>query len=278
MCEFVRVLHRIYRELTNCFPQDPSSPLLASDEAFQLYLFSLVNSGQQASVHAAANKRDTLLASVNASQTPDKHLPNVPRPQSESHVSQNGDTSQPQSASQQLAQATLAGQAHSDGSSPPPPPLSGSNPLSSGTLDNPVQVTIVERQSENHSPNFVVLTGRRERCLGTKTYPFSSRPLCRLLLYVYFPAQRSYSSFTKSVFLVILSVLFENSGIMKAGGASQTQFEPSDGKVVKFSDVHGVDEAKDELADVVEFLKNPSSFSSLGGKLPKGILLTGSVE
>ncbi|XP_025406784.1 ATP-dependent zinc metalloprotease YME1 homolog isoform X2 [Sipha flava] len=44
---------------------------------------------------------------------------------------------------------------------------------------------------------------------------------------------------------------------------------------VTFNDVKGVDEAKQELRDIVEFLKNPSKFSSLGGKLPKGVLLVG---
>lgn len=79
---------------------------------------------------------------------------------------------------------------------------------------------------------------------------------------------------------------------MKAG-PRQSQFEPAEGKTVKFNDVHGVDEAKEvyyrfidlesclthvqELQDVVQFLKDPSAFASLGGKLPKGILLTGSV-
>lgn len=44
---------------------------------------------------------------------------------------------------------------------------------------------------------------------------------------------------------------------------------------VKFSDVQGVDEARSELEEVVEFLKDPSKFTGLGGRLPKGILLTG---
>ncbi|KAL1140406.1 hypothetical protein AAG570_000338 [Ranatra chinensis] len=44
---------------------------------------------------------------------------------------------------------------------------------------------------------------------------------------------------------------------------------------VTFNDVKGADEAKQELKDVVEFLKNPERFSALGGKLPKGVLLVG---
>ncbi|MCX7667791.1 MAG: ATP-dependent zinc metalloprotease FtsH, partial [Atribacterota bacterium] len=44
---------------------------------------------------------------------------------------------------------------------------------------------------------------------------------------------------------------------------------------ITFEDVAGVDEAKQELIEVVEFLKNPSKFTELGGKIPKGILLVG---
>ncbi|GJJ73322.1 ATP-dependent metalloprotease [Entomortierella parvispora] len=74
--------------------------------------------------------------------------------------------------------------------------------------------------------------------------------------------------------LTFLSLVFENSGLLKPPPA-QTEFEPSVDNNVKFSDVQGVDESKQELEEVVEFLKDPNKYNQLGGKLPKGVLLTG---
>jgi cell division protease FtsH len=47
------------------------------------------------------------------------------------------------------------------------------------------------------------------------------------------------------------------------------------GQVVTFQDVAGVDEAKDEVKEIVDFLRHPNRFSSLGGRIPKGVLLIG---
>jgi cell division protease FtsH len=47
------------------------------------------------------------------------------------------------------------------------------------------------------------------------------------------------------------------------------------GHVVTFQDVAGVDEAKDEVREIVDFLRHPARFSSLGGRIPKGVLLIG---
>ena len=51
--------------------------------------------------------------------------------------------------------------------------------------------------------------------------------------------------------------------------------EPDKGKKKTFADVKGVDEAVNELADIVEYLKNPDKFTRLGGQLPRGVLLVG---
>ncbi|MBY0427069.1 MAG: ATP-dependent zinc metalloprotease FtsH, partial [Cytophagales bacterium] len=60
-------------------------------------------------------------------------------------------------------------------------------------------------------------------------------------------------------------------------GKSRAALFDADSKVkITFSDVAGLDEAKEEIQEIVEFLKNPSKFTNLGGKIPKGVLLVGS--
>jgi cell division protease FtsH len=63
-------------------------------------------------------------------------------------------------------------------------------------------------------------------------------------------------------------------GLMSIGRSKAKVYVESD-TGVRFDDVAGVDEAKDELREIVEFLKNPEQYGRLGGRMPKGVLLVG---
>ena len=63
-------------------------------------------------------------------------------------------------------------------------------------------------------------------------------------------------------------------GIMSFG-RSRAKIFSEEGVKVSFGDVAGVDEAADELREIVEFLKNPKKYTTLGGRIPKGVLLVG---
>ncbi len=64
-------------------------------------------------------------------------------------------------------------------------------------------------------------------------------------------------------------------GRMNSFSKARTKLGSDEKKKVYFTDVAGADEEKEELQEVVEFLKNPDKFSSLGARIPKGVLLVG---
>ena len=58
-------------------------------------------------------------------------------------------------------------------------------------------------------------------------------------------------------------------------GKIRTQVTEKKDNPITFSDVQGIDEARDELGEIVDFLSDPDKFRDLGGEIPRGVLLMG---
>ena len=76
------------------------------------------------------------------------------------------------------------------------------------------------------------------------------------------------------IWRILFSRIGPETGVMSFG-KSRAKIYAEKEKKITFVDVAGIDEAKEELKEVVEFLKNPGKFQRLGGKIPKGVLLVG---
>ncbi|MGD9472779.1 MAG: ATP-dependent zinc metalloprotease FtsH [Novosphingobium sp.] len=93
-----------------------------------------------------------------------------------------------------------------------------------------------------------------------------------------------YILFQSLPFLLIMGIaFFALRQMQKGGGSGAMGFGKSKAKLlterqgrVTFDDVAGIDEAREELQEIVEFLRDPQRFSKLGGQIPKGALLVGS--
>ena len=86
------------------------------------------------------------------------------------------------------------------------------------------------------------------------------------------------------IIFFIFWFLFMNSSTQGGVGANKTMsfgksrakmLNPTDKNKITFDDVAGVDEEKEELEEIVEFLKNPKKFTDMGARIPKGVLLVG---
>lgn len=82
------------------------------------------------------------------------------------------------------------------------------------------------------------------------------------------------------VWLVIMRMMSRNTGgaggqIFNIGKSKAQLFDKSTSVSINFNDVAGLEEAKVEIKEVVDFLKNPAKYTGLGGKIPKGVLLVG---
>ena len=111
------------------------------------------------------------------------------------------------------------------------------------------------------------LLNKKVKIEGT---PFEKRSLLSQILISWFPM----------LFLVAVWIFFMRQ--MQGGGGKAMSFGKSRAKMlnqdqikVTFADVAGCDEAKEEVGEVVDFLREPKKFQNLGGKIPKGILMVG---
>ncbi|MEK6673114.1 MAG: ATP-dependent zinc metalloprotease FtsH [Nitrospirota bacterium] len=114
------------------------------------------------------------------------------------------------------------------------------------------------------------------RDLRTKNVRISAKPPEQNPWYVNF-----FFSWGPIIFLALVWVFFMRQ--MQTGGNKALSFGKSKARLVSeksvkitFADVAGVEEAKAEVREIIEFLKDPQKFSKLGGKIPKGVLLVGS--
>jgi len=241
---------------------DPSNPLLRSDDAFAFYCTALVNIGHESSVQSAAQKRDALLTGAGASAaTPSATEPSILESSSSPSDSPAAveSTASPTPAQDASTASSLTG-------------LSSSQRIAQASrASSPTSSTTISGDAANMSK----LRAAIGSGLGSTTSPIYvniNEPkgawVPRLIRWM------TGVLLASAVILVTLAYMLENTGLIKAG-PQQAEFEVQQGKTYKFSDVHGVDEAKDELREIVEFLKDPTKFATLGGKLPKGVLLTG---
>jgi cell division protease FtsH len=99
------------------------------------------------------------------------------------------------------------------------------------------------------------------------------------------PSDNTWISTVLPLVLMIGTVIFvffilnqQSSGggkVMSFGKSSARMFNPANNKKVTFKDVAGADEEKEEMAEIVDFLKHPAKYINLGAKIPKGVLMVG---
>ena len=118
-----------------------------------------------------------------------------------------------------------------------------------------------------------------------KSEPFQQRLKSGSVAVEYIPAREggwgtAFLQWLPLLFVVILLVFLMRQ--MQAGGGKAMQFGKSrarllndESKIVTFKDVAGVEEAKEELEEIVFFLRSPEKVPRLGGRIPKGVLLMG---
>ncbi len=111
----------------------------------------------------------------------------------------------------------------------------------------------------------------REKGVSINAKPESDSPWYMSILVSWFPM-----IVLIGVWIFFMRQMQSGGGKAMSFGKSRARLQSDQSKKVTFEDVAGIDEAKEELGEIIEFLREPKKFTRLGGRIPKGVLLMGS--
>jgi len=111
----------------------------------------------------------------------------------------------------------------------------------------------------------------REKGVTISAKPESDSPWYMSVLVSWFPM-----IVLIGVWIFFMRQMQAGGGKAMSFGKSRARLQSDQSKKVTFEDVAGIDEAKEELGEIIEFLREPKKFTRLGGRIPKGVLLMGS--
>ena len=151
--------------------------------------------------------------------------------------------------------------------------------------DTKAQATYREK-AEDGKPKIIVYDIPSKELLYAQTGDEMDKQIDSGSLTVTYPeASSAYAwlSLLSPFFIVIVIAIFWSFMMKNAGGGTgamnfgkiKTKAAVPENKRVTFADVAGVEEEKEELTEIVEFLKNPKKYTDLGARIPKGVLLVG---
>jgi len=111
----------------------------------------------------------------------------------------------------------------------------------------------------------------REKGVSINAKPENESPWYMSVLVSWFPM-----IVLIGVWIFFMRQMQSGGGKAMSFGKSRARLQTDQSKKVTFEDVAGIDEAKEELGEIIEFLREPKKFTRLGGRIPKGVLLMGS--